>query len=249
MEENMDFGNPEDRMAGEPKARELLISMLTDEQRESMKTNGNFTVIGGDTGWKYIVKRSRAWNVILVHDHPDSTVAGRIADLCAAPSDLPMSDTVLQVKLMLESKGGETKFLEVANNTASISMPVVCHKECYDAWKAFMAKTGDVTDIDRYVESFQRLMRNSTLTTSVSYQAQSEIGFLGDTSTWSERRHVRIPNIIQVPADLRNLASWMGVDSISASAEDGLITLRFDYDGEAVYVPDERNMGYYTRVR
>lgn len=88
------------------RARALLLSHLTTEQRETFETNGWFVVEGGRSGYRYKVRgQSYVGNVERVDDR---------AVFCAhCDSSLPLGDQLLAQKMMLEC--AEDEFLRIAN--------------------------------------------------------------------------------------------------------------------------------------
>lgn len=99
------------------KARELLDSVLSDEQRRSLHENKHFEVVG-KSGRRYRIQHGSVRNVYLLDEtgktverfcahHPLDVPAGTIGQ------DYPTEDHMVTQKLMLECE--EEAFLAVAN--------------------------------------------------------------------------------------------------------------------------------------
>jgi hypothetical protein len=95
------------------RARELLLSKLTAEQRETFERNNWFVVEGGSTGTHYRLEGHTltANIVVLVDDRPTHRLCGH------CDRSIPMSDQLLAQKLMLELD--ESEFLRIANRHAA----------------------------------------------------------------------------------------------------------------------------------
>lgn len=96
----------EPRVDVEKRAKELLLSQLTEEQRKSLLLYGWFTVKSKRSGREYMIEaKSIVANVTRLDDR---------ARLCAhLENSLPRHDHILAQKLMLEHD--EDTFLRIAN--------------------------------------------------------------------------------------------------------------------------------------
>lgn len=98
-----------ERRKAEARAKKLLLTCLTPEQRNDWEKEQAFRVISADGERIYQIKRGRCRNVQLLN--PEGQV---IRHYCAHPiEDVPDADTVLAQKLMLETC--EQEFLRLAN--------------------------------------------------------------------------------------------------------------------------------------
>lgn len=98
-----------ERRKAEARAKKLLLTCLTPEQRNDWEKEQAFRVISADGERIYQIKRGRCRNVQLLN--PEGQV---IRHYCAHPiEDVPDDDTVLAQKLMLETC--EQEFLRLAN--------------------------------------------------------------------------------------------------------------------------------------
>lgn len=99
------------RVMAEDRATELLLSMLTPEQRASFLADKRFDLVGSD-GTRFRIEHGVAGNVAWLK--PDGTVGGR---LCAHPDMaqtwLPTADVMLGQLLALTTDAAE--FVRVAN--------------------------------------------------------------------------------------------------------------------------------------
>jgi len=95
------------------RARELLLSHLTDEQRRTFENNGWFVVEGGRTGGRYRIRQGYAGNV----DVLDGDLVSHKLCAHADPVAVPWPDQMLAQKLMLEID--EDDFLAIANRHAA----------------------------------------------------------------------------------------------------------------------------------
>lgn len=95
------------RIESEAKAEALLLSALSQRQREEYRREQAFMVFA-NSGIRYRIRKGRVANVDVLH--PDGNTSHR---LCAHPHDVPDCDTMLAQKLMLECC--EDEFLRIAN--------------------------------------------------------------------------------------------------------------------------------------
>lgn len=94
------------------RARELLLSVLNEEQKEEYLKYKAFTVIAKDSQRRYIIKEGWAGNVYEV-DENDNV----IRSFCIHPREtIPVPDNLTSQKLMLEG-GQEKEFQKIANIT------------------------------------------------------------------------------------------------------------------------------------
>jgi len=93
------------RQAAEAKARELLLSRLTEEQKGTLERENWFAVRGSKGNQYTIGCMSTTENVY-------RTIKGRIVTYCAGLVGVPQSDFWLAQKLLIESD--EDAFLKVA---------------------------------------------------------------------------------------------------------------------------------------
>lgn len=95
----------------ERRARLLLLSLLTAEQREEFLTQGYFHVVGGATRDRYRIRSDSTVNID-VFGH-----GGIIThSLCARPNgDIPICDVMAGQLLHLQDQCTETRFLARAN--------------------------------------------------------------------------------------------------------------------------------------
>lgn len=91
------------------RARDLLASSLTGEQRESLAARGYFDIAIG--GARYRIHQGTHGNVRLLGEGDRE-----VASFCAQPDGVPAEDAMLAQKLMLETD--ERAFLAVANRRA-----------------------------------------------------------------------------------------------------------------------------------
>jgi hypothetical protein len=95
------------------RARELLLSKLTQEQRETFERNNWFVVTGGKTNTRYRLEgHTLIANIVVLSG---DNAAYRLCGHCHR--SLPMSDHLLAQKLMLEYD--EEEFLKIANRHAA----------------------------------------------------------------------------------------------------------------------------------
>ncbi len=95
------------------RARELLMSYLSDEQRRTFEEHGWFVVVGGRSGRRYRISgASYAGNVLLLCADND-TVEARFCGHCAP--NIPLGDQLLAQKVMLEVD--EPAYIALANRT------------------------------------------------------------------------------------------------------------------------------------
>ena len=101
----------QDRIVATDRAEELLLSLLTDEQAESYRSDGSFIVIGSHGG-RYRITRGVSGNILWVPEGNDMA-----ARLCAHPtmaeSWLPTPD--VQVAQLLALITDERDFVNRAN--------------------------------------------------------------------------------------------------------------------------------------
>ena len=110
-------------------ARRLLAEHLTPEQLWEMGFRCGFTVIGGKTGLRYLIRKGRVSNVHILNKHGQT-----IATMCFVPSlqdyprqELPEADVMLAQKIALEDPDLESEALRVANIRAYY--PLHAHPE------------------------------------------------------------------------------------------------------------------------
>jgi hypothetical protein len=95
----------------ETRSRELLLSKLTPEQRDTFDKNNWFVVVGGKTKTLYRVEgHTLVANIVVL--------VAAVHRLCGhCNRSLPMADQLLAQKLMLEYD--EEEFLKIANRHAA----------------------------------------------------------------------------------------------------------------------------------
>jgi len=100
-----------ERQVATERARELLLSYLTQAQREELERDGGFSVRGGSTGRRYRINAQESPGNVEVL----GSDGNRIHRLCAHDRrhGTPWPDQLLAQKFYLEHHEGE--FLEVAN--------------------------------------------------------------------------------------------------------------------------------------
>jgi hypothetical protein len=105
----------------ETRARELLLSKLSPEQRKTFEEHKWFIVKGGRSGLSYRIKDQGnvVANVDLLAPGADDHRASAAYRLCAHPDPAryPLGDHLLSQKIMLEL--AEDEFLRVANRHAA----------------------------------------------------------------------------------------------------------------------------------
>lgn len=100
------------------RSKELLLSHLTKEQRETFEKNNWFVVTGGKSKTRYRIRgNGYAGNidVLAAGSKKNDTVIGRLC--CHATSDIPLYDQLLGQKLHLQYN--EERFLSIANRHAA----------------------------------------------------------------------------------------------------------------------------------
>ena len=104
------FGVSPDDLKPDPKkkeaderAKELLLSNLTDEQKKTFTDKGYFECVGNRTGKTYRIHNYRNIN----------TRCGNDKYCVVQGNDVPLSDQLLTEKMLIEND--EDKFLKVAN--------------------------------------------------------------------------------------------------------------------------------------
>lgn len=101
---------------GDLRATELLLSLLTDEQRQSYRQHGWFIVVGGSTGRRYRIRcNSYQGNVDLLAANDNNRIEYRFCGHCR--DRIPLGDHLLAQKIMLEID--ETAFIGLANRSAA----------------------------------------------------------------------------------------------------------------------------------
>jgi hypothetical protein len=102
-----------DANAVKHRARRLLLSHLTQDQRRTFVENGWFIVEGGKSKQRYRIRdKNYAGNIDVLDG---DRVAHRLC--CHASADLPVADHLLAQKIMLEI--AEDDFLRMANRHAA----------------------------------------------------------------------------------------------------------------------------------
>ena len=96
------------KVAARKKAEALLKANLNKAQRKQFKKDKYFTVYGGKTKRRYHIREGTISNIT---ECDENGILKR--RLCAHPLDVPVHDTMLAQKLMLEHD--EETFLRVAN--------------------------------------------------------------------------------------------------------------------------------------
>lgn len=99
------------RSAARDKARALLVSMLSVQQREQLKRCSWFDVIGSHSQQTYRIREGSHGNVRLLS--PDGQK--EVASYCGQPNGVPVGDSMLAQKLQLECD--ETEYLRLANRS------------------------------------------------------------------------------------------------------------------------------------
>lgn len=104
-------------LSAQTRARDLLLSHMSEEQRRQFETENVFIVIGGKSGKRYRIagEDHLAANIEVLRAENDNAEIR----LCAHPalSAVPLSDHLLSQKLMLEFD--EERFLRLANRHAA----------------------------------------------------------------------------------------------------------------------------------
>ncbi|MDQ2990244.1 MAG: hypothetical protein M3R60_14190 [Pseudomonadota bacterium] len=104
------------RARAEQRARTLLLSLLTAEQRAEFETGGYFHVTGGSSGERYRIRADSAVNIDVFG--PDGSVRFH---LCARPAgNIPMHDVMAGQLLYLQDGSTEARFLAQANRHVTI---------------------------------------------------------------------------------------------------------------------------------
>lgn len=94
------------------RARDLLLSLLSDDQRRTYEQSGYFIVVGGRSGRRYRINgTSYAGNVDLLSHANDNEVEATLCGHCDA--SIPLGDQLLAQKVMLEID--EPAYLKLAN--------------------------------------------------------------------------------------------------------------------------------------
>jgi hypothetical protein len=97
------------------RARELLLSKLTQEQRETFERNNWFVVAGGKSNTRYRLEgHTLVANIVVLAFGSEQALHRLCAHLNRS---LPMEDHLLAQKLMLEYD--EEEFLKIANRHAA----------------------------------------------------------------------------------------------------------------------------------
>ena len=99
-------------MAAAARASELLIELLSDEQRRTWSEHRWFAVRGSASGRTYRIRAGIVNNVDRLSE--DGTVRDRV--LCAHPTDIPDDDCHLAQMLLLVTD--ENEFVRIANHHA-----------------------------------------------------------------------------------------------------------------------------------
>ena len=90
------------------RAKKLLVSVLSKEQREEYESHKHFTVQGKKN--RYLIQQGNAFNVIRLDD-----AGKKVEILCAVPKvSVPMPDIMLAQ--MLHIQNDEAAFIRVANH-------------------------------------------------------------------------------------------------------------------------------------
>ncbi len=128
-------------MTPERRARSLLLSHLSPQQRQTLGEHGWFEVVGGKTGWTYRIhqklgrpiedrdlsnRHCPAYCLFIGRNVTRMKKGKRIASYDARPfrsASLPDSDDLLAQKLALENRLGEIKFLNMACKTEHLQSP------------------------------------------------------------------------------------------------------------------------------
>jgi hypothetical protein len=101
-----------ERLAADQRAKDLLLSHLTPEQRKTFENNGWFIVKGGKSGDRYKIKTNGyAGNI----DKVDVNNVSQIRFCAHTRRELPLHDH--HVAQMLAIQYDEEQFLRVANRT------------------------------------------------------------------------------------------------------------------------------------
>lgn len=93
----------------DPKGRQLLLSLLTAQQKKTLDEEGFFWVTGSKKGLYKIRCMGTTLNVIRHHRRTGNPMYC----LCAGPADVTCNDFWLAQKLMIEAD--EKQFLRIAN--------------------------------------------------------------------------------------------------------------------------------------
>ncbi len=108
------------RARAEERARTLLLTLLSEEQRGDFQSKGYFHVTGGSSGDRYRIRFDSTVNIDVLG--ADGSVRYR---LCARPvGDIPMYDVMAGQILHLQDGGAELRFLEQAKRHDAIPVPV-----------------------------------------------------------------------------------------------------------------------------
>lgn len=98
------------------RARELLLSFLSEEQRRTYEGHGWFIVVGGRSGRRYRINGGTyAGNVDLLAANDNNKVEARFCGHCDA--SIPLGDQLLAQKVMLEVD--EPAYIALANRRAA----------------------------------------------------------------------------------------------------------------------------------
>lgn len=100
------------------RARELLLAMLSEEQRQSFEEHSWFVVQGGKSGTSYRIRNegSICANVEVLADNDNDRVLYKLCAHCE-PASVPTCDQLLAQKIKIEFD--ESEFLRTANRHAA----------------------------------------------------------------------------------------------------------------------------------
>jgi hypothetical protein len=129
--------------SGAARARELLYSVLTLEQQRSMETGNRFKTVAL-SGADYTIEESNTYGLSRCVTCKKKYGMRTIAHLCVRPkrdpdSPMPLLDSMYQIKMLLESIGGEDALIAAANITLR-AMPSCGDETCVSEWEAYRNK-------------------------------------------------------------------------------------------------------------
>lgn len=111
------------------RARKLLVSCLTPEQKREFEHEKTITV-RGESGLKYKIRKGEVYNILVLPRPGEEPIF-----LCGGPENVPIYDFMLAQKLWLEND--EEGFLRVANFSNSQDVVGVTVHEAATALREF----------------------------------------------------------------------------------------------------------------
>lgn len=107
------------RCRADQRARTLLLTLLSEEQRAEFQASGQFQVTGGNSGVRYRIRHDSVVNIDVLAD--DGQVRFR---LCARPTgNIPIFDVMAGQLLHLQDRNAEARFVEQANRHMTTASP------------------------------------------------------------------------------------------------------------------------------